>query len=198
MFGIYRYLIPLEILIPLILFVISSHFFKKRHAWVGLLLVVAITVVNLRGMIPDWGHAEWTGRIYRVEPGVLSECPEPAVVYLAGQPLGWIVPALDINAPFIQVAPRRFPVSEAYWQRAKALAEGRKGRRFLIWAPEASTYAATAKAGLEKLGLRMDCTEDRFLIGYLGGARFEYRYCEVEPEDTALPGNESVSKGRNL
>ena len=198
MFGIYRYLIPLEILIPLILFVVSSYFFKRRHAWGGLLLVVAITGVNLRGMIPDWGHAEWSDRIYKVEPGELSESPEPAVVYLAGQPLGWIVPALDIDAPFIQVAPRWFPVTDAYWQRAKALAEGRKGRRFVIWAPETSTYAAAAKAGLEKLGLRTDCTEDRFLIGYLGKARFEYKYCEVEPQDTALPGSGSVSKGRAL
>ena len=198
MFGIYRYLIPLEILIPLILFVISSYFFKKRHSWVALLLVVAITIVNLQGSIPDWGHSEWSDRVYRVEPGALSESPEPAVVYLAGQPLGWIVPALNINVPFIQVAPRWYPVSEAYWQRAKALAEGREGKRFLIWAPDASTYADIAKAGLKKLGLRMDCTEDRFLIGYLGKARFKYRYCAVEQEDLTLTEFKFRSKGRNL
>ena len=79
-------------------------------------------------MIPDWGHAEWSDRVYRVEPGALSESPEPAVVYLAGQPLGWVVPALNINAPFIQVAPRWFPASESYWEHAKGLTEaGRAG-----------------------------------------------------------------------
>ena len=198
MFGIYRYLIPLEILIPLILFVVSSYFLGRRYAWCGLILVVAITLVNLRGMIPDWGHSEWSDRIYRVESGVLSDSPEPAAVYLAGQPLGWIVPALNIDAPFIQVAPRWFPVSEAYWKRAKDLAEGRKGRRFLVWAPDASTYAKSAKAGLKKLGLRMDCTEDRFLTGYLGKTRFEYRYCEVEPEDATSPEWGFPSEGKNL
>jgi len=48
--------------------------------------------------------------------------PEPAVVYLAGQAIAWIVPAMDIQTPFIQIAPNFF-VPEAYWQRAKMLAE---------------------------------------------------------------------------
>jgi hypothetical protein len=35
-------------------------------------------------------------QLYSIETNGLTVDPEPAAIYLAGQPLAWIVPALDI------------------------------------------------------------------------------------------------------
>ena len=65
-FGIYRYLILAELLIPLMLFVAVNYFFRTSLAcWGTILFIVALTVFNLRG-VPDWGHSAWAEKIYRV------------------------------------------------------------------------------------------------------------------------------------
>ncbi len=71
-FGIYRYLIVIELLIPLLLFVIITHVFNGRFApRAALIFLVLLTAVNLRG-IPDWGHAEWADTVYSVESESLA------------------------------------------------------------------------------------------------------------------------------
>lgn len=180
-FGIYRYLIPIELLIPLLLFVATNHFFKTKLAqWAAIFFVGAITLVNLRG-VPDFGHSAWSENIYHVEPNVLSMAPEPAAVYLAGQPLAWLVPALDIKAPVIQLAPN-IPVSEEYWKRAKILVAGRGDRSFLVLESDNPALVDRAKTALAHIGLVMDDNSCNRMTAYLGTAKFEYRYCEVKTE----------------
>jgi len=177
-FGIYRYLILAELLIPLLLFVAVNYFFKTRLAcWGALLFIVALTVVNSRG-VPDWGHSAWTEKIYRVESNALSMEPGPAAVYLVGQPLAWIVPALVINAPVINLTPT-MSVSEAYWQRAKTMVASRSGKKFLVLESDAPDVLDRAKTRLAKLGLGVVENTCSRMVAYLGAAKFEYRYCEV-------------------
>ena len=164
LFGVYRYLVPL------VLFVVWRYFFRTRHAWGAGLPVAGITVFNLSGGIPNWRHAEWADQVYRVEPGRLSETPEPAVVYLAGLRLTWIVPARDIDAPFVQLLPQ-IPPSDAYWRRANALMEGRQAERFVVLATQDDALMEDTASSLENLGLRMNCGADRFLVGYLGASQ---------------------------
>lgn len=177
-FGIYRYLIPIEVLIPLLLFVAIDHFFKLHvPRWGGVVFLSLITLANLKGA-PDWGRSNWTDTVYRVESSLLAASPEPAAVYLVGQPLAWIIPALEINTPFIQLLPN-MPVTDAYWRRARNLAEGRAGKQFAIFESPASDFASRASVSLAKLGLTLDESACDRLVGYLGTARHEYRFCEV-------------------
>jgi hypothetical protein len=183
MFGIYRYLIPIEILIPLLLFISINHFFKSRFSnWVAILFIGIITVANLRG-VPDWSHSAWSEAIYHIEANPLSTDPEPAAVYLVGQPLAWIIPALDIKAPFIQIAPN-MPVSETYWERAKILTEGRDGKSFLVFESDTPAMMDRAKAGLANLDLALNSTSCAHMQAYLGTAKYEYTYCEVNKAET--------------
>ncbi len=179
MFGIYRYVVPIEVLVPLVIFVAWRLLFRGRYAWGACWVVAAMTLFNLSGGVPDWGHAEWADDVYRVEPGRLSDGPEPAVVYLAGRPVAWIGAALDIDSPFIQLLPE-VRGSEAYWRRATDLVEGRDGERFVVLATEDPALEANAVSSLENLGLRMNCQVDGYVVGYLGASRFEYRYCQVD------------------
>ena len=178
MFGIYRYLIPLELLIPLLLFVAINYFFKScfSNCWT-ILFIGMITAVNVRGA-PDFGHSVWTENVYHIEPNLLSSAPVPAAVYLAGQPLAWIIPALGIGAPFIQLSPN-MALSDAYWQSAKALTAGRDGKSYLVLESDASDIADHAKIGLIKLGLTLDEDSCGQLVVYVGAVKYSYKYCEV-------------------
>lgn len=177
-FGIYRYLIPIELLVPLLLFLAVVTFFRRETApWGALVFIAGITAVNVRG-VPDWGRSAWADSVYHIQQGAGLISPEPAAVYLVGQPLAWIVPALQIKSPFIQLAPN-FPMSDVYWQRADALVEDREGRRVVVMESSDLGLESLAKMGLGRLGLAMNESQCGHLTGYLGKAKYEYRFCEV-------------------
>lgn len=178
-FGIYRYLIVIELLIPLLLFVIIRHITAARFPdWATLACLAVLTMVNIRGA-PDWGHSEWADTVYSVEANRLTAQPEPAAIYLAGQPLAWLVPALDLETPFIQIVPN-MSVSEAYWQRAKILTANRRGASFVVFESDNPAVNERAHAALLKLGLSVDDDNCDQLNAYLGRTRSDYRFCELE------------------
>ena len=178
-FGIYRYLAVIEYLIPLLLFVIVTRLSSHRLAApAALVFLTVLTLVNLRG-VPDWGHAGWADRVYRIEAAALTSAPEPAAVYLAGQPLAWIVPALDIASPFVQLVPNMF-VSDAYWQRAKILTAERTGKSYIVYESDDPVTAGRAHAALLILGLSVDAENCGHINAFIGDAGFEYRFCELK------------------
>lgn len=177
-FGIYRYLAVIEFLIPLLLFVIITYSFKTRFTSAAALIFLGLlTVVNLRG-VPDWGHVEWADTVYSIETSGLESDPEPAAVYLAGQPLAWLIPAMDINAPFIQIVPN-MGVSEAYWQRAKILTADRNGKKYVIYESDSSVTWQRSSEALATLGLEVDDRRCGQIDASIGKARSEYRFCEL-------------------
>lgn len=181
-FGIYRYLIPIEVLIPLLLFIAIDHLFKPSiPRWWSLVFLSLITIFNLSSP-PDWGRSNWSDKLYRVESSVLTASPEPAAIYLVGQPLAWIIPALEIKTPFIQLLPNML-VSDAYWKQANDAVEGRSGKKYAILESSSPDLASRASVGLAKLGFALDESVCHLLVGYLGSARHEYRFCEIKPLD---------------
>lgn len=182
-FGIYRYLIVIELLVPLLLFVIITYIFKARQSSIAALVFIAIlTAVNLPGA-PSWGRSDWSDKLYSIEPGKLNMGPEPAAIYLAGQPVAWIVPALDIQTPFIQIVPN-FPVSEAYWQRAKMLVAERVGKSFVVFASDNEHIATRAADAMMVLGLSIDENTCDHVVAFLGTAKSEYRFCETKKTES--------------
>lgn len=179
LFGIYRYLAVLDLLIPLLLFLILTVVLKTHHSQVlALALIALLTMVNLPGA-PDWWHNDWADTVYHIEPSELTTGTEPAAIYLAGQPGAWIIPALDIQSPFIQIIPN-FPITEAYWQRARKLTESRKGKRFVIYGGNAESEQLRLDDAVMRLGISIDDDSCGNIIAYMGAGKFEFRFCEVK------------------
>lgn len=180
MFGIYRYIIPLEILIPLLVFITIDYFLKiDSSRWGAIGFLSLITCVNLKGS-PDFGHSNWANEVYRLEKSVLTAESSPGALYLIGQPLAWVAPALDLDTPLIQMVPN-MPVSEAYWNRVTNTLKGRVGKQYAIFALPSTDLVIRANINFAKLGLIIDDGACDRLIGYLGSTKFEYRFCEVKP-----------------
>jgi len=179
LFGIYRYLIPIEVLLPLIIFLCIDYFLSPNiPRWTIVILLSFCTFANLRG-VPDWWHSSWSNELYRVERSALKDEPKPAVIFLVGQPLGWLVPALDIDVPFIQLVPNIY-VSPAYWSKAKKTLSQRSGRQYAVFESFSPQLVSQSNKALVNLGLVLDESSCSSLVGHLGTQKYIYRLCEVK------------------
>jgi len=134
-FGVYRYLIAIEILIPLILFVLLLNMLEVSFLTPAIVVVMIefFTLFNING-IPDWGHSNWGAKVYRMENTWVQK-EKIDLVLLMDKPLAWVVPALDIQAPFAQVVPG-FSVNASYANRVKSMiSKVRQGKILVIFQP---------------------------------------------------------------
>ncbi|ENZ93642.1 Hypothetical Protein PD5205_02899 [Xanthomonas fragariae] len=118
-FSIHRYLVVLELLAPLVLWIVCRQAFatdaNRKAAWlIGLCALVA--VVGWK----DWGHEAWARNSFQVQQPVLGD-PAAATVLLVGdEPQSWRVPLLPQPARYIGVA-TNISETDHYRQRVRAL-----------------------------------------------------------------------------
>ncbi|MCC6469577.1 MAG: hypothetical protein IT563_14740 [Alphaproteobacteria bacterium] len=102
LFGVYRYLVPLEMLAPLLILVLADRFALTR--WVhGAALGAAAAAFVLTTQPASWGRVPWADDFFGVKPPPLAE-PGRTMVLLAGaEPLGYVVPFFPPEIPFLRV-----------------------------------------------------------------------------------------------
>jgi hypothetical protein len=175
-FGIYRYLLPLEYFIPLVVFVVVRKCFSQVKSAVLYVCLGLLTLYNLHGT-PSWGRAPWRDKLYSLD--VPADLPEVSTILLLDMPLAWLVPLFPPRIPFIQIA-QNFTVSDHYWQEA-AMRADLSGELRVIYDP--TTYSAErAKSWVEGLDYPLTLTTCSDLTAHLGGRKFSYAYCKVAME----------------
>ena len=131
LFGIYRYLIPLELLAPLVVWLLLQRLMPtalahKVAAW--LLVLVAAAVFPF----VTWGHTSWSGTGLRAELPPLDH-PEASVVFIAHghPPMGWLATQLPPQAMYMSVG-AGFPESPAFVDHVQAALAARAGPHFVM------------------------------------------------------------------
>ena len=149
LFSIYRYLIPLELLAPLIIFLLLLRLVPApgmaRQAAGYLLAALALC-----GMpAPNWGHVGWSARGYSVE---LPPLPAPAstLVFFAqpDPPLGWLASFFPDPVKFISVG-TGFPESPQYRAQVAAQLAARPGPHYVILPTAKNDKEATLRHKLD-------------------------------------------------
>jgi hypothetical protein len=124
MFSIHRYLVVLELLAPLLLWLLLHALLAPRSA--GRVAKVAITLGVLVALVGwnDWGHAGWARQAFRVQapPAPLAG----TVLLVGGEPQAWRLPYLPPGPVYASVG-SNFPESPAYARRVRELAESQGG-----------------------------------------------------------------------
>jgi hypothetical protein len=130
MFSIYRYLVPLELLAPLMIWIVWGYLAPAAQAVAG--MAVALLVV---GVFPvaNWGHQAWGERAFSAEVPAFAT-PAQSVVFLAqpDPPSGWMATFLPGEVKIVSVG-TGFPESPA-WRalRDQAVAE-RAGPHYVLF-----------------------------------------------------------------
>lgn len=180
LFGIYRYLIAIEIIIPLLFLLVTLHLLNiKRISALVLTLLFVVTIFNLGGVV-SWGRSPWNGVFYETSfDRTLIQKESVGSVVLIGQPLAWIAPVLNLNVPFVQIMPN-FPTTSLYLNKAKSIID-LDSKKVLIFYDETVVMKSTVDLYLKNVNLDIndkDCWDSEF---YLASQKSVYKTCIVKP-----------------
>lgn len=156
LFSIYRYLVPLDLLAPLGLFILCKAILPyvpaKRVA--GFSIVVA-TLVVFSGT-RTWWHEPWSENLLHAEVPALANPDRTTVLMLEGDPpWAWLAIKFPVNVAFVQIQ-GNFPQGPAYSELVKQTLLKRNGPTFAqfsgVW-DDATEKADRIRHQAEWLGL---------------------------------------------
>jgi hypothetical protein len=131
LFSIYRYLVPIELLAPLMIWLLIGRLAPARLAGpvAGLVLLATTCAVY---PVTNWGHAGWAAQSFSMEPLPIAH-PESAIVFTAhgDPPMGWVSTMLPRAVRVIQLG-SGFPESPAYLARIQAVVASRPGPHYVM------------------------------------------------------------------
>lgn len=172
MFSIHRYLAVLELLAPLVLWMLAERTFAPAVAvrvgkW-AILASIAVTLVGVwligwRG----WGHAGWAEAAFQVEAPAMAHPSQATVLLVGGEPQAWRVPFLPADAVYASVA-SNFPESAQYAETIRARIDARSGEVYAMLPAAVDERMPRRLARLEQLNvwagrLHLDQGECRLL-----------------------------------
>ena len=131
LFGIYRYLVPVELLAPLMVWVLLRRVLAPATArrvggW-----VLAFTTLAVFPFV-TWGHASWASKSFSAEVPPLAQ-PSSSIVFTAHPhpPMGWMATFMPKDLSVIALG-SGFPETPAYLARVNAVIASRPGPHFAM------------------------------------------------------------------
>lgn len=197
LFGIYRYLVPLELLAPLALWLVLHRLMPapvaRGVAAYGLLLaVLAIFPVH------NWGHGAWARSAFSADVPAFPQ-PEDSMVFTVhgDPPMGWLVPLFPNRLAFVALG-SGFPESQGYRDRVESMMASRRGPLYVMLqadrhdpaqqrAPEEQRQAqenkqlalGRAQEILQRYALALDPASCRPHAAFVGRSRWTFQLCTV-------------------
>ncbi len=102
MFGIYRYVLALEMLAPLVILACFSQFpGGRRWRVLGTGVVLLLVVATARPV--DWGRVAWADKWVRTEVPPLDRPGETIVLLSGHEPFGFLVPGFPPETRFLRI-----------------------------------------------------------------------------------------------
>jgi hypothetical protein len=156
LFSIYRYLVPIELLAPLLVFILCRGIFAYASARRVAKWVLAISVVVVLAGLRSWGHDPWATPMLRAELPAMSE-PAKDTVLVTGLESAdaWLAVQFPPELAFAGVG-SDLPATRAYTKRLHQLTAARGGAVYAVVAGHANSRAesvARAEAYAQRLGL---------------------------------------------
>jgi hypothetical protein len=101
-FSIYRYLIVLELITPILILLIVAYFYPKRNP--VLLVTLGIFVLILATVKPlDWWRIPWSDNYFSIDRQALVQYQDDVIVLWGGEPVGYVVPYFPSNTRFLRI-----------------------------------------------------------------------------------------------
>ena len=132
LFSIYRYLVAIEVLTPLLVFILCNWllpYTRARRAakWA----IGAATLVVLAGGFKTWGHEGWNSQAFHVDVPLLIDPAQTTVLIAVGNPLSWLAVAFPPTVAFAQIE-GNFPKGPGFNGHIKSMVSKRAGPAFVL------------------------------------------------------------------
>jgi hypothetical protein len=101
-FSIYRYLMPLEIISPLIFAIIVDRLSLPKRWRISIMALGVLLMVAFIKFPVDWIRAEWTPRYVQVETPSLDNPDQTLVLMLGTDAMGYAVPSFPPKVRFLR------------------------------------------------------------------------------------------------
>lgn len=133
MFGYGRYLVPVEVLTPLAMFVLLERLLPYRSARVaaaGLIALAAAVVIS--GGDRSWGHQAWSEPLYHAEVPAIAQ-PERTTAIIASRhsAWAWLATLFPESVAFTRIE-STFPGTELFREHIRERVKTRGGPAFAI------------------------------------------------------------------
>jgi hypothetical protein len=185
LFGIYRYLVPLELLAPLMVWLLVERMAAPVHAArIGGWLLAATTLAVFP--FASWGHASWASPNFGAQVPPLAH-PADTIVFTAhgDPPMGWLATFFPRDVRVIALA-GGFPESPAWLERIGSAIAARPGPHYVMLAASRNTTGASLqrkRALVDALGLTASAAGCERLAWVTSRVRFKVDVNMVdEPE----------------
>lgn len=130
LFSIYRYMVPMDMLAPLFVFILCKALFP--YLWAKRIAAVSIgiaTLVVLSGT-RTWWHEPWGEKLLHAEVPALADPSRTTVLMIEGDPpWAWLAIAFPVKVAFVQIQ-GNFPQGPGYPEQVKQILISRNGPAF--------------------------------------------------------------------
>lgn len=134
LFSIQRYIVPIEVCTPLVVFILLTQITHYQNARKIAKRVLAVTTaVVLFGGLTTWGHAPWAEKMFSVELPTLED-PAKTTAIIVGDdpPRAWVATQFPPNVAFTQVGSSFPEAMPAYGNRIHEMVKQRGGPVFAL------------------------------------------------------------------
>ncbi|MFC7300105.1 hypothetical protein [Herminiimonas aquatilis] len=134
LFSIQRYLVPIEVCAPLVVFILLTQIMDYKNARkIAFRILAVTTAVVLLGGLSTWGHASWAEKMFSIELPNLEDPLRTTAIIVGGDPAyGWVAAQFPANVAFTQVQGSFPEAMPAYGNRIRQMVKQRGGPVFAL------------------------------------------------------------------
>ena len=101
MFAVYRYLVCIELLSPLVFVTLVGGLIKTKYSQPLFVVCLLFLVFNTR--VPDWGRLPWAEDFFGVHPPAMPWTDKSVVLIASGEPLAYMIPSFPKSVRFVRI-----------------------------------------------------------------------------------------------
>ena len=159
--SIYRYLLILELLAPLLFVALLERMFRSNKALIALGVGAAL-VVLISSRPPGWGRVKWTAHYVEVDNTPFADDENAVVVMLGSAPLAYVIPQLPHNMRFIRAQGNlRLRPGDGFFENIKKIVREHDGPVYFLF--DGTYTKENMKTALKRLDMDVRL-EECFLL----------------------------------
>ncbi|MFM0354494.1 hypothetical protein PQR12_13485 [Paraburkholderia nemoris] len=190
-FSIQRYLVAIELCVPLFIYLLLTQVLAYRAARnVARVLLVVCSIGVLVGGAHSWGHDPWAKRMFIADVPPLPEPEKTTVLLTAGDPpFGWLVPMFPDTVAFATIRSAFPQARPAYDNKIHDIVRSRGGPVYALipgyWTDgrgdtvKDSEELADSGQALADYGFLLDAGSCRIFHAHIGKGVYPYQWCRV-------------------